>query len=289
MSLQQGHMNNTYRRQLREAELLSLESKERENKAKLNENNKRLQTLNFVLTKLIAEEIGANQSVRELVKQYYINNQTKGPKQLNVHKKYVKFMNMSTTTKPSIKKGLEIVANRPVSLANNRQLILKNAHGDNNCLFNAVAMGILGIQDALSNAVANQSTSLRSRVVELMKQKYDERNRNFRPTMNANLINQDITMATYLDRMSKDGCWGGQPELIILGEIVRDNGFRGIAVVNQAQTQYINNREYSEKTLMSHEDTTYFPSDKIKNKNNSRPLMFLYHHRGSHYKIFFPK
>lgn len=116
--------------------------------------------------------------------------------------------------------------------------------GDGECLFNAIAYGIIYL--STNNVVTRKhykplARKLRHETVKLLVEKIRNLEMNFIISMSAELdnsqkdfnIQQIINRAKlYAKKMSRSCTWGGQIELQVLGTLVKHYGYRGIKVYN---------------------------------------------------------
>lgn len=116
--------------------------------------------------------------------------------------------------------------------------------GDGECLFNAVAYGIMYLSSGSRvprRTYKQLARKLRKETVKALDAKINAMNidaivfmsgeYNLNPNVN-NLQTMIKRAKLYTKRMSKSCTWGGQIELQVLGPIVHSYGYRGIKVYN---------------------------------------------------------
>lgn len=125
---------------------------------------------------------------------------------------------------------------------------MKHIHtvaSDGECLFNAVAYGMIfhsNNQNTVSRSNYKKlAKQLRKQTVLHLRSKIVNDDFDFIVAMSGELNNENKTFdlkqminraKSYITRMSKSCTWGGQIELMILGNIVHEVGFKGIKVYN---------------------------------------------------------
>ena len=109
---------------------------------------------------------------------------------------------------------------------------------DGECLFNSVAVGIIYLSTGQYRPYKKLAKYLRSETVKRLKQRISDFDYNLIVSMagqyaNSNNNNVDNLLQrakNYVKSMSKSCTWGGDIEVLILGEIVQAYGFAGIKV-----------------------------------------------------------
>lgn len=119
---------------------------------------------------------------------------------------------------------------------------IHSVDGDGECLFNAVAYGILYLSsDSIVKRIQYKSLArkLRKNTVKMLSQKIQNRDIDYILTMSAEYNNNQSDFSPkqlinraklYVKRMSKSCVWGGQIELQMLGHIVQTYGYKGVKV-----------------------------------------------------------
>lgn len=168
--------------------------------------------------------------------------------------------------------------------------MIHKVDGDGNCLFNAIAYGILYRETMprkpTKKAIKMLSKILREKMIIRMykrilgtdkdkindimamagtyDEEYDKNSTNFKHLNNNNALL--LKSIKYIEKMSIDKCWGGMIELKFLNDIIKkDYDFRGI-VVYDIET---------EKPFIGMEQILY--------KTKRKPILSIVHYEGTHY------
>ena len=127
---------------------------------------------------------------------------------------------------------------------------IHNVAADGECLFNAIAYGIIYLSGKSKKRILYKSLArkLRKETVKALAKSIQSRDTDAIVVMSAEdnnnqsdfTYNEMIQRAQkYVRRMSKSCSWGGQIELQVLGPIVHAYGYRGIKVYNAENKRLI--------------------------------------------------
>lgn len=129
-----------------------------------------------------------------------------------------------------------------------------HVNADNECLFNAIAYGILYYKK--TNKVAKEgykdlASRLRRKVIQVFNEKVENNDISFierlcceyivlsgedipDEVMEESMINKKYAKK-YIDQMKQKNTWGGTPEILALTKYIHKIGFKGIQVYKQEQ------------------------------------------------------
>lgn len=110
--------------------------------------------------------------------------------------------------------------------------------GDGNCLFYAIAYGILYKYNLNINEYKKLGVKLRKRACDYLKGQITRKNYDIIYAMGSdfNTLQSSSPIENakkYLSKMYKNGTWGGQLEILALSDYIHSKGFRGILVYDE--------------------------------------------------------
>ena len=155
-----------------------------------------------------------------------------------------------------------------------KQLIkydIGEVEGDGECLFNAVAYGIIFLTTDFRPTRTEYkplAKKLRALVVKEQKRIVNSNNMDYIVSLAGNYNNSSNSSSSlknkaykYIKKMSKKKTWGGQAEVLLLGEMVKSYGFKGIKVYDDSNKKEI--KEMRTKNLKSNSNVIHLVLENV--------------------------